>query len=92
MLGVELGEYGGCLGSADPLEYLVCLPQQGLGLRAVADGRGAAAQTSQCVGFVWCTGDSAGQFQRLLMTFLSRGGITGDPVQCPCLIEYFGLA
>jgi hypothetical protein len=40
--GVKFGLYGG--GSrVDPPEYIVCLPQQGLGLLGVACGRGAAA-------------------------------------------------
>jgi hypothetical protein len=36
--GVEFGEYGGGVSCANPLESRVCLPQQRLGLRDVADG------------------------------------------------------
>ena len=58
--GGELGEYGGGFGRADLLEYLLCLPQLGLGLGGVAGGGGASAQAGQRVGLVPGAGDGAG--------------------------------
>ena len=89
--GVEFGEYGGGFSRADPLEYHVCLPQQGFGSRGVAGGRSAAAQAGQRVGLVPGTADRAGQFQGLLVTRLSLGGFTAEPVQRPCLIKHLSL-
>jgi hypothetical protein len=65
---------------SDPLEYHVCLPQQGLGSRGVAGGRSAAAQAGQRGGLAPGTADRAGQFQGLLVTRLSLGGFTVEPV------------
>jgi hypothetical protein len=56
--GFQFGEDVPSLGGAGPLEYLVCLPQQVLGLRRVADGDGAAAQAGQRSGLIT---DAAGQ-------------------------------
>ena len=57
----------------------------------VADGQGAAAQADQCVSLVPGVGDSAGQFQGLLVTPLSLREVTVDPVQRPSLVERLGL-
>jgi hypothetical protein len=65
---------------SDPLEYHVCLPQQGLGLRGVAGGRSAAAQAGQRGGLAPGTADRAGQFEGPLVTRLSLGGFTAEPV------------
>jgi hypothetical protein len=56
---------------SDPLEYHVCLSQQGLGSRGVAGGRSAVAQAGQRGGLAPGTADRAGQFQGLLVTRLS---------------------
>jgi hypothetical protein len=45
--GAELGEHGGGLCRAYSLEYLVCLPQQGSGLRGLVGGDGAAGQAGR---------------------------------------------
>jgi len=57
----------------------------------VADGQGAAAQADQCVSLVPGVGDSAGQFQGLLVTPLSLREVTVDPVQRPSLVARLGL-
>ena len=90
--GVKFGEHGWGLGRTDPLEYLVCLPQQRFGLRGSADGNGAAAQAGQCVGLVPGTGHGAGQFQCLLVAVLGPGEFTTSPMQRPSFIECLGLA
>jgi hypothetical protein len=81
--GVYLGEQIPGLGCADPLEYLQCLPQQGLGLRGVAVGHGAAAQAGQGMSLIPGTADGPGQFQSLQVTFLSLREFTPGPVQRP---------
>ena len=88
---VEFGGNAGGLGRADPLEYLQGLPQEGLGLRGVAGGQGAAAQAGQCVSLGQGVSDGAGQFQGLLVASLSLREVTAAPVQRPFLVERFGL-
>src|SRR5262249_44262658 len=90
--GVELGEHGGGLGCAYSLEYLVCLPQQGSGLRGLGGGDGAAAQAGQRAGLVPGAGDGAGPFQGLLVALPGAGELTAGPVQRPDFIEHLGLA
>jgi hypothetical protein len=68
------------LGRADPLEQLPCLPQQVLGFRAAAGGRGAAAQAGQRLGLIVGAANGAGEVQCLLVTLLSTVKVTADPV------------
>jgi hypothetical protein len=62
-----------------------------LGWRGGADGCGTTAQVGRVWGLVPSTVDRAGQFQGLLVTRLSLGGLTAEPVQCRCLIDSCGL-
>ena len=55
------------------------------------DGQGAASQAGQRVSLVPGAGDSAGQLQGVLVTFLGLREVTADPVQRPCLVECLGL-
>ena len=55
-------------------------------------GKSAAAQAGQCVRLVRGGGDSAGQFQGLLVAPLSLREVTVDPVQRPSLVERLDLA
>jgi hypothetical protein len=81
--GVEFGEHGVVVGGADPLEYVVCLPQQGCGVRGLAGADGAAAQVGQCVGLVPGAGDGAGEFQGLLVALLCLGEVGGSENRTP---------
>ena len=54
-------------------------------------GHGAAAQAGQCLRLVAGAGDSAAQFQGLLVAPLSLREVTADPVQRPSLVERLGL-
>ena len=89
--GVEFGGKAGGLGRADPLEYLQSLPQEGLGLRGVVGGQGAAAQGGQCVSLGPGAGDGAGLFEGLLVAPLSLREVAADPVQRPFLVEHLKL-
>ena len=68
--GVEFGRDAGGLGRANPLEYLQGLPQEGLGLRGVAGGQGAAAQAGQRASLGRGADVGAGLFQGLLVALL----------------------
>ena len=80
------------LGCAGTLEDLQGLPQEGLALRGVADGQGAAAQACQGVRLVPGAVDGAGQVQGLPVAPLGLREVTGDQVQRPPFVERLNLA
>ncbi len=78
--------------SAEPAGTSRVPAAAGPGSRGVADGRGAAAQAGRRVCLVPGSADCAGQLQGLLVTRISLGGFTAEPVQRPYLVESCNLS